>query len=63
MENVVDPFCLCKLNGAHLESLYSYPPFLKPSKGVIDGQDIVELDIGTLLALSLYSFSTFMFNF
>ncbi|XP_008465213.2 uncharacterized protein LOC103502872 isoform X1 [Cucumis melo] len=45
VENVVDPFCLCKLNGAHLESLYSYPPFLKPSKGVIDGQDIVELDI------------------
>ncbi|XP_011654994.1 uncharacterized protein LOC101208658 isoform X2 [Cucumis sativus] len=43
--NDVDRFGLCKLNDAHLESLYSYPPFLKPSKGVIDGQGVVELDI------------------
>lgn len=63
MGNDVDRFGLCKLNDAHLESLYSYPPFLKPSKGVIDGQGVVELDIGSLLALFLYFFSTFMFTF
>ncbi|XP_038892132.1 uncharacterized protein LOC120081378 isoform X3 [Benincasa hispida] len=45
VEHDVDPFGLCKLNDAHLESLFSYPPFLKPSKGVTDGEDIIELDI------------------
>lgn len=63
VENNVDPLGLCKLNDAHLESLFSSPPFLKPSKGVVDGQDVIELDIGSLLPLVLYSLSTFLFFF
>lgn len=63
VENDVNPLGLCKLNDAHLDSLFSYPPFLKPSKGVTDGEDVIELDIGSLLALLLYSFSTFLFSF
>lgn len=45
VENDVNPLGLCKLNDAHLDSLFSYPPFLKPSKGVTDGEDVIELDI------------------
>lgn len=59
VENNVDPLSLCKLNDSHLESLFSYPPFLKPSKGVTDELGVIELDIGCVLALILYSFTTF----
>ncbi|XP_022146764.1 uncharacterized protein LOC111015892 isoform X2 [Momordica charantia] len=45
VENHVDPLGLCKLDDYHLESLFSYPPFLKPSKGMTDEQDVIELDI------------------
>ncbi|KAG6600918.1 Syntaxin-binding protein 5-like protein, partial [Cucurbita argyrosperma subsp. sororia] len=45
VENDVDPLSLCKLNDSHLESLFSYPPFLKPSKGVTDELGVIELDI------------------
>ncbi|XP_050250794.1 uncharacterized protein LOC126697743 isoform X2 [Quercus robur] len=34
-----------KNNVEHLESLYSSPPFLKPSTAVMDDQDIMELNI------------------
>lgn len=63
VENHVDPLGLCKLDDYHLESLFSYPPFLKPSKGMTDEQDVIELDIGSLLVLLLYSFSTLPLSF
>lgn len=62
-ENNMDPLGLCKLNDAHLESLFSFPPFLKPSKGVADEHGVIELDIGSLLVLLLYPFSTLPFSF
>ena len=40
-----------KNNVEHLESLYSSPPFLKPSAAVTDDQDIMELNIGSISLL------------
>lgn len=44
-EHNVDLTEVHKTSSAHLESLYSSPPFLKPSAAVMDDQDIMELNI------------------
>ncbi|CAK7325875.1 unnamed protein product [Dovyalis caffra] len=40
-----DLFEVCKNNFAHLESIFSSPPFLKPSIDLVDDQKVVELSI------------------
>ncbi|KAF5736569.1 hypothetical protein HS088_TW14G00714 [Tripterygium wilfordii] len=45
MEENVNLSEVCESNFAHLEDIFSYPPFLKPSLSIMDDQDIVELDI------------------
>ncbi|XP_011035923.1 PREDICTED: uncharacterized protein LOC105133574 isoform X2 [Populus euphratica] len=44
-EHDVDLFEVCKNNFAHLESIFSSPPFLKPSIDLVDDQKVVELRI------------------
>lgn len=46
-EHNVDLTGVRRYNHDHLESLFSYPPFLKPSTAVKDDQGIVELNIGS----------------
>ncbi|KAL9402353.1 hypothetical protein Peur_006202 [Populus x canadensis] len=41
----VDLLEVCKNDFAHLESIFSSPPFLKPSIDHVDGQKVVELSI------------------
>jgi syntaxin-binding protein 5 len=45
-EHHVDLLEVCKNDFAHLESIFSSPPFLKPSIDHADGQKVVELSIG-----------------
>ncbi|KAJ6772604.1 LETHAL 2 GIANT LARVAE PROTEIN [Salix koriyanagi] len=44
-EHDVDLFDVCKNNFAHLESIFSSPPFLKPSIDLMDDQKVVKLCI------------------
>ncbi|KAF9674595.1 hypothetical protein SADUNF_Sadunf10G0143400 [Salix dunnii] len=44
-EHDVDLFEVCENNFAHLESIFSSPPFLKPSFDLVDDQKVVELCI------------------
>ncbi|KAG5237446.1 syntaxin-binding protein [Salix suchowensis] len=44
-EHDVDLFDVCKNNFAHLESIFSSPPFLKPSIDLVDDQKVVKLCI------------------
>ncbi|XP_061986682.1 uncharacterized protein LOC133705464 isoform X4 [Populus nigra] len=44
-EHHVDLLEVCKNDFAHLESIFSSPPFLKPSIDHVDGQKVVELSI------------------
>lgn len=38
-------------NCDHLDTIFSYPPFLKPSK---DDQNVVELNLGSLFTISCF---------
>lgn len=46
-EHKVDRTGLCKNSHVHFESLFTYPPFLKPYPAVKDEQKTVELNIGS----------------
>lgn len=43
-----------KSTNSHLESLFSSPPFLKPSATSEDDQEIIELNLGSIFLFSSY---------
>ena len=55
-EHNVDLTEVHNTSSAHLESLYSSPPFSKPSAAVMDDQDIMELNIGSISFAPIISF-------
>ena len=51
VEQTVDHTEPPKNINAHLGSLFSSPPFLKPSRAVRDDQEILELNLGSFFSL------------
>ena len=51
----------CKNDFSHLESIFSSPPFLKPSMASTDGQEVINLNIGSPILHSNMSPCYFLF--